>query len=259
METVSIRNLRGKELRAKARSGKPLAITNHRALIGVLIPVAAAWVELLIDYNWSQVHQSIVEGEQAISAGTSLTRIDDVTGPDDDPGSSENDDEPGMPERLAVPLVAALTGGALAQAAEGKEALQQLQAALAPPKSGGGKENSPAEPSVRTVRIGDLSAALIQEAGDIGQTLALTHDRELIGMVIPVTQGLVEFLIEQNVSRVLQNISLSDKQIRTTGKLTTLDEALDPPLPGQVPPSPEPAAPSATAALPDAGPATVNA
>jgi hypothetical protein len=45
METVSIRSLRGASLRESARNGKPLAVTNHRALIGVVIPVAAAWVE----------------------------------------------------------------------------------------------------------------------------------------------------------------------------------------------------------------------
>ena len=68
METVSIRNLRGKNLSEKALMGRPLAITNRGALIGVIIPVTPAWVEHVIDYNWSHVRQSIVEGEQAIPA-----------------------------------------------------------------------------------------------------------------------------------------------------------------------------------------------
>jgi hypothetical protein len=79
---------------------------------------------------------------------------------------------------------------------------------------------------MRTVRIGDLKAALIEQAGEAGQTVALTHDRELIGILIPVTAGLVQFLIEQNLSRVLYNIGLGEKQLGTADKLTTLDEVL---------------------------------
>ena len=225
METVSIRNLRGSALRERARNGEPLAITNHRVLIGVMIPVAAPWVELLIDYNWSHVRQSIAEGEHAMAAGTPLTAIEDVIAEPDVPGPGE--EGLNTPERLAVPLVAALTGGTVTQTPQSKEAVRRLQAVLNPPGSAAGQENSPAEPSVRTVRIGDLSATIIQEAGEAGQTLAVTHDRELIGIVIPVTQRLVEFLIEQNISRVLYNIGLGEKQIGTPDKLTTLDEALD--------------------------------
>ena len=59
-----------------------------------------------------------------------------------------------------------------------------------------------------------------------GQTLALTHDRELIGIVIPVTQNLVHFLIEQNISRVLYNIDVGEKELTLPGALTTLDSAL---------------------------------
>ena len=47
METVSIRALRGATLRDRAREGKPLAITNHRVLIGVVIPVVPAWSSTL--------------------------------------------------------------------------------------------------------------------------------------------------------------------------------------------------------------------
>lgn len=155
-----------------------------------------------------------------------MTRLEDVIPASGGSGPGE-ESMPDMPEKLAVPLFAALTGEALAQAPEGREVLEQLQSALAPPRPPGGKEGS--QPSVRTVRIGDLSAGLIEKAGQAGQTLAITHDRQLIGIMIPVTQGLVEFLIEQNVSRVLANITRGEMQLRVTGKLTTLDEALDPP------------------------------
>ena len=50
----------------------------------------------------------------------------------------------------------------------------------------------------------------------------------------------MEFLIEQNMSRVLYNMGRSEIQIRTQDQMTTLDEALDEP-----PPAPDPS-PKAT-------------
>jgi hypothetical protein len=222
METVSIRNLRGEVLRENALKGKPLAITNRGALIGVVIPVAAAWVEHLIDYNWSHVRQSITEGEQAMGAGAPMVTIQDVV-PGGDAADYQASPQRGTPERLALPLVAAMAGGAVAQASGTEEALERLRLALNP---AAGQDTSPHGPSVITVRIGDLTARLIEKAGADGQTLAVTHDRELIGIIIPVTRGLVEFLIEQNLSRILYNIGLGEKQIMAPGKLTTLGETL---------------------------------
>ena len=221
MESVKIRELRGKILREKARSGKPLAITNRGSLIGVMIPVTQAWVEHLIDYNWSHVRQSIAEGEQALAAGTPMLTVDDVAAQADARGYADGQGH-GTPEQLAVPLVAAVVGGTVMQPPETRETLERLQALLSPP----GPAGKSAEPSVHTVRIGDLSAERIERAGTDGQTLALTHDRELVGIVIPVTRGLVEFLIEQNMSRVLYNIGLGEKQLATSDKMTTLEQVL---------------------------------
>jgi hypothetical protein len=76
---------------------------------------------------------------------------------------------------------------------------------------------------VRPIRIGDLSAAQIEKAGVNGQTLAVTYDRELVGILNPVTQGLVQFLLEQNISRVLNNIAQGEEEIKAPGQLTTPD------------------------------------
>jgi len=253
MESVSIRNLRGKSLREYALRGKPLAITNHRALIGVVIPVAAAWVDHLIDYNWSHVRQSIAEGEQEIATGKPLTTLQDLINVPDAGEDDGNGEVHGhhMPERLAVPLVAALTGETVVQSQESEEIVERLRSAWNPGSPGsqrgsepggqsGSEENQPAGPSVRTVRIGDLTAGLIEKAGATGQTLAITHDRELIGIVIPVTRGLVEFLLEQNMSRLLYNIGLGEKQIRTPEKMTTLGQVpgRDGPQAGEEPAKP---------------------
>lgn len=232
METVSIRNMRGERLRESARSRKPLAITNHRALIGVLIPVAAAWVEHLIDYNWSHVRQSIAEGEHVVASGGSMATLDDVIAKADAAGDDEGQ-SPRTPESLAAPLVAAVVGGTVAQTPQSEETLKRLQSVLNPTRS----TAEPAEPWVRTVRIGDLSASVIERAGEGGQTLAITHDRELIGIVIPVTQGLVQFLIEQNMSRVLYNIGMGEKELSAADKLTTLDQLFDPEPPAGTAPS----------------------
>jgi hypothetical protein len=234
METVKIRDLRGTDLRERTRDGKLLAITNRGALIGVLIPVTQAWIEHLIDYNWSHVRQSVEEGEQAMASGTSMLTIDDVVAQADAHGYDEGQRH-STPERLAVPLVAAVVGGTVMQLPETRETLERLRALLNP----SGLAEGSAEPSARTLRIGDLSAERIEQAGAAGQVIALTHDRELVGIVIPVTQGLVEFLIEQNMSRVLYNIGLGEKQLATSDKMITLDEALEQGAPpGPVSPAP---------------------
>jgi hypothetical protein len=109
--------------------------------------------------------------------------------------------------------------------------LARLQQAFNPSAAAAGSAGESAGPSMHTVRIGDLSAEVIEKAGQDGQTLAVTHNRQLVGIVIPVTRGLVEFLIEQNMSRVLYNMALSQNQISTQNQMTTLDEVLDDPLP----------------------------
>jgi hypothetical protein len=225
METVGIRNLRGESLRDNALKGKPLAITNRGALIGVIIPVAMAWVEHLIDYNWSRVRQNIAEGEQEMAADTPMITIQDVDTEENATGA-QGGQARHTPDRVALTLAAAVAGGTVAQTPESEEKLERLRMALNPSASATRPEDKPSGLSVITVRIGDLTAGLIEKAGTNGQTLAITHDRQLIGIVIPVTPDLVGFLIEQNMSRVLYNLALSEKQIKTPDKMTTLDEAL---------------------------------
>jgi hypothetical protein len=208
METVSIRHLRGADLRDSARTGKPLAITNHRVLIGIVIPVAAAWVEHLIDYNWSRVRMSIAEGEQAAATDTPLATLDDVIAEADAAVWRSNN----ALEGLAIPFVTAAAGTVTT------DAIERLRAAL---NLGADR---PTVPIVRTIGIGDLSSGVIERAGKASQTLAVTHDQEVVCMVVPVTRGLVEFLIEQNISRVLYNIGLAEKQLNTPDTMTTLDQ-----------------------------------
>jgi hypothetical protein len=218
METISIRDLRGADLQERARVGKPLAITSHRVLIGVIIPASPGWVEHLVYDNWSRVRQGITEGEQAIADGAAMPAVDGAGSLDQaaDPGGRP---DPGRLGRPVVPLAAAVVGETVVQTPENKEFLGQLRATLNPSGTAGEKVNNMVEPSVvRPIRIGDLSAEQIEKAGVNGQTLAITHDRKLIGILIPVTQGLVQFLIEQNISRVLHNIGQGEGQLSGPGR-----------------------------------------
>jgi hypothetical protein len=222
METVSIRELRGATLRDRAREGKPLAITNYRVIIGVVIPVVPAWVEHMIRHNWSHLRQSIEEAEDTLAAGKPITVPPGVSGAAAEAAGSS------APRRPAIPLVADLVGETVVQTPRGKETLDRLQSALNPPEVAD-QQNGPAGHSVeRIVRIGDLSADMIERAGKDGRTLAITHDRELIGIIIPVTQDLVQFLIEQSLSRVVHNISLAEKELGIQGKMTVLDPRIPP-------------------------------
>jgi hypothetical protein len=71
---------------------------------------------------------------------------------------------------------------------------------------------------------------VIRGAGVNKEALAITHDRELIGILVPVTQDLVKFLIEQNMSRVLGSIDRAEGQLESETLLTTLDEEIPPRL-----------------------------
>jgi hypothetical protein len=265
METVSIRGLRGSDLAKRARSGELVGIENHRVLIGVVVPVTSQWLEHLIDYNWSNVMQSIAEGEQALTDGKPMVTLDsviaDADGRSEPPGASE-----AAPKGLAgiAAVATAAVGGTVVNVPGGKETVEQLRAAAGSPGPATGQKEGSAESAVRTVRIGDLSGHLIEEAGAAGQTLAITHDRELIGIVVPVTAGLVQYLIEMNMSRVLYNIGRGERKIADGEPLVTLDDEGqikkgnqgDPPSPvAGNPPSPAAGNPSSSAAgyTPNAG------
>jgi hypothetical protein len=213
MEKISIRNLRGSTLRARSQKGEWLAITNHRVLIGVLIPAAEGWVQHLIRHSWPQVRQNIDEAENAMAAGQPMTTIDDMAP---------------APVRPRMPLEAAIVGGAVTQAPLSEVTVGKLSAALNPPAPGAAEDDGTARYPVRTVRIGDLSARLIDDAGASRQVIAVTHDHELVGILIPVTQDLVQSLIEDNISRVLDGIEKSEAQLGSAARLVTLDEVIPP-------------------------------
>jgi len=224
METIGTRDLRGKALLERARKGEPLAITDYRVLIGVIVPAAQAWAQHLICQNWPQVEQDIAEAEAAMASGSRMTTVEDLAG-EPQPGSSE----PGGRRTPAVPLEAAIVDGGITQTPQSNEVIRQLHAAWNPLGPAGEDADNPSLiQAIRPVRIGDLSAALIRQAGVDRQALAVTHGRELVGILVPVTQDLVQFLIEQNMSRVLSSIEQAEEHIESGNTMVTLDDEIPP-------------------------------
>ena len=238
METVSLRELRGAHLRDTARSGKLLAITNHKALVAVVVPLAAPWVEHLVGNNLSQVRQSIAKGEQAVASAERLVTLGDVTARAAEARAAETSaaetraaetgaaetsaaETTEIPERIVIPLA---TEPGLMRPVKGKDVVDELRA-LAVLGTGSAGAPLPDSP-VLSVRIGDLTAKLIEQVSQAGQIISLTHERELIGLVVPITPGLVEYLIERSLSRVVYNVVLGEKELSRTGKLDTLDDVI---------------------------------
>src|SRR5580700_5821950 len=105
METVNIRSLRGTSVAKTVGDGKPLAITNNKALIAVVVPVARAWVEHVIDRNWSQVRQHVEEGEKAMASGAPMVSLEDVIAGADVTSANPGQSGPAA-AGFAMPLVA---------------------------------------------------------------------------------------------------------------------------------------------------------
>lgn len=66
----------------------------------------------------------------------------------------------------------------------------------------GGPEGS-ARPAFTRISIRELSGARIERASAAGETLLVTKDRTVLGLLVPVTQQWVERLVESNVARFL--------------------------------------------------------
>jgi hypothetical protein len=233
MKMISIREMRGSELEKYAQDGELVGIKNYRELIGVLVPLTPAWMKHLIDDNRSRIEQNLGEAEEEMAAGKPMVTLEDLllesSDSEDDTSTEQESFEPSLREPVAVGAVEHLSQTALAVPA----AVLHMPAAMlkklgelvgAVHETEGGPR-----PTMQTVRVGDLSGSVIQDAGAAGQSLALTHDRKLVGFVVPVTPQLIESLIEQNFSRILYNIDIAEKEIEQGQPFSTLDNVLSEP------------------------------
>jgi hypothetical protein len=196
MKTIKIRELRGSTLEQYARAGELVGLTRDRALIAVVVPMVQAWVEHIIEHNWSRVMQSAAAAEEDLNRETDLVSLDDVSRSEDHAVAASGED----------PF----------------EKIKQLTAAFDTNSKAGISDIT----STNTIDIRELSAHRIEEAGQARELLVLTNDRVLIGIVVPISPRLVEFLISQNLSRVIYNIQVAEQRAADGAPFITLDEVL---------------------------------
>ena len=80
---------RGAKLEEAAGAGELVGLTRDRALIAVVVPMVQAWVEHIVDQNWSRILQSAASAEDLIAAEARLTTLDDIDdAPDADTDAS---------------------------------------------------------------------------------------------------------------------------------------------------------------------------
>lgn len=65
---------------------------------------------------------------------------------------------------------------------------------------------------------------MIRESARSRQTLAVTDRRELIGIIIPVSDQLVAHIMEDNLSRIRRNIIQGERELQASTRLPTLDD-----------------------------------
>jgi antitoxin (DNA-binding transcriptional repressor) of toxin-antitoxin stability system len=79
---------------------------------------------------------------------------------------------------------------------------------------------------MRTVSIREVSGALINEAAERQETLGITNNNVLAGVLVPVTSRWVKHLVEGNVSRILHSIERGEKEIADAESYVSLEKAL---------------------------------
>jgi antitoxin (DNA-binding transcriptional repressor) of toxin-antitoxin stability system len=237
MEMIKIRDVRGARLaELAARTKEVVGITSNRVLVAVLVPANAYWIQHVLAQNQTRVEQSLAEGEQVARSSTLTSLAAMVSRGDFDhaPGSTDGATGPATADVPAQPHAALprlpLVGGDFLSAATLDAFVERvrslLPARLAP--AAAPASNAP-EGRSRRIRLGDLTGKLIEEACASGDTLVLTNDRMLTGVLLPVTPGLVEQLIEQNLSRVYYNIDRGEQQAREAD-LLSVDAAVEMPI-----------------------------
>jgi antitoxin (DNA-binding transcriptional repressor) of toxin-antitoxin stability system len=80
---------------------------------------------------------------------------------------------------------------------------------------------------LRRVGIRELSGDMISKSAERGEALGVTNGGALCAVLLPVTQRWVEQLVEQNLSRLLYNIDLAERDRAAGEPLLDLTEAAD--------------------------------
>jgi hypothetical protein len=222
MKTIKIRELRGSTVEEYARAGELVGLTRDRALIAVVVPMVQAWVEHMIDHNWSRVMQSVAAAEEDLNREDNVVNLDDVLAKAATEPSPSSSPQPRGPIAQFDDVSRSGDHAVAASAEHSPEMIKRLAAAF----DMDSKAGAPDITSTSTIGIRDLSAHRIEQAGQARELLVLTNDRLVIGLVVPISPRLVEFLISQNLSRVIYNIQVAEQRVAEGEPFVTLDEVL---------------------------------
>jgi len=187
---MAIRELTGPALKRAAEDNEVIGITNDRVLAGILFPIGRDWVEQLVDQNLSRIVRNVQRGEQEMEAILAAT---------------DGADAPAENSASATPRFTTLEDVA--------------RDVSAPPLGALGRS--------RRVHLRDISGKLLRDAAEQGQAIILTTNKVAAGVILPVTQRWVTELVEQNLSRVLYNVSIGEKELAADPHKVTLDDMVN--------------------------------
>ena len=195
---MAIRELTAPALRHAAEDNEVIGITNDRVLAGILFPIGRDWVEQLVEQNLSRIVRNVQRGEQEVTAGLAAgDQAEEVTD-------------------SAVPV-------APRQFTTLEDVARHPSAPL-----GAAVSNS------RRVHLRDMSGKLLRAAAERNEAIVLTTDKVVAGIIFPVTQQWVTELVEQNLSRVLYNVGIGEKELTARASRVTLDDLVKDESPDEV-------------------------
>lgn len=233
MKTITVRELSGYTIEERANSGDLVGIKRNRRFIAVVVPMARVWIEHLIDHNWARVLHSVDLIERTAADENDVIVLDDLLNELDSDSAEQTshalstpskDPEDSSRGRLHTESARSAAADALGYLGSGAsrgatDALAQLSPAAAEMvrrfAAVLGLEREDADgrivASSATIRIRDLNARRIEEAEERRELLILTRETRPIGFVVPASRELVEFLLYQNLSRVVYNVERLEK------------------------------------------------
>lgn len=211
MKTMSIRELRGAALKSLTDAEGFVGITSDRVLVAIFVPVTEDWVKHVLELNKTRVQQNILEGELEIRAGQVVPLEQAVAM---EPGEAHE-----RGHRMALPF------GNFGIANATFDFLTAGMGSLLS-RFGVSNEAEATTFTTRQIRVGSLSGKEITAAAAERQILAVTNDRILVGVVLPVSDQVVAHLVDENLSRIYQSIDRGEAEIQRGG-FVTLDQAVE--------------------------------
>ena len=203
MRTIAIREVRAELLRKVAAEGKLAGITDSRVLIGVFCPVGQDWLIHVLAKNQSRLTQTVPDGEEELRGLKEARTLQDLLDAGDIPES--------VPEG----------GGGLWGPLEAVQPLVEAFSAVV--SVAATHPQHPGRVGQRSIRVGQISAAEIKDAAEAGQVLVVTDRRELVGIIVPINQKLVAYIVEQNLSRLTRNVVRGELEYRSGAAQTLAD------------------------------------